>query len=206
MMMLDDCTPYPCEYEYAKQSMQRTHQWAKRGRDAFSTSDSLYEHQQFQFGIVQGSMFKDLRRESATYISELNPEGIAIGVLSVGEPTELMYEMMNVNTDIIPQNKPRYLMGVGTPANLLQSIARGIDMFDCVLPTRNGRNGQILREMASSTSVTRNGKIIISYWMKISPPTFVRNIKSHIFTTCSATANYWVWNWPACITSPFIYG
>jgi queuine tRNA-ribosyltransferase len=152
MMMLDECPPYPCEYEEAKQSMERTHRWAERGRKAFLESEPLYAHRQFQFGIIQGSTYKDLRKESAKYIAELDPEGIAIGGLSVGEPAALMYEMMNINTDVLPERKPRYLMGVGTPANLLQSVARGIDMFDCVMPTRNARNGQIF---------TRNGIINI---------------------------------------------
>jgi queuine tRNA-ribosyltransferase len=152
MMILDECPPYPCEYDYAKKSMDLTHRWAKRGREAFLKSEPLYGHRQFQFGIVQGSTYKDLRKESARFMAELDTEGIAIGGLSVGEPTDLMYEMTDLNTDDLPEHKPRYLMGVGTPANLLQSVARGIDMFDCVLPTRNARNGQIF---------TRNGIINI---------------------------------------------
>ena len=143
MMMLDECPPYPCEYEYAKQSMELTHRWAERGRNTFLDSEPLYGHQQFQFGIVQGSTYEDLRRESAEFMTQLDPDGIAIGGLSVGEPTGLMHEMMDLNTDDLPEQKPRYLMGVGKPADLLQSVARGIDMFDCVLPTRNARNGQI---------------------------------------------------------------
>lgn len=143
MMMLDECPPYPCEYEYAKDSMELTHRWAQRGRRAFKETTPLYGHRQFQFGIVQGGTFKDLRKESAQFMAELGTEGIAIGGLSVGEPTNLMYEMTDLNTDDLPENKPRYLMGVGTPGNLLQCVARGIDMFDCVLPTRNARNGQL---------------------------------------------------------------
>lgn len=143
IMMLDECPPYPCEYDYAKESMELTHRWAKRGRKAFLESEPLYRHSQFQFGIVQGGTFEDLRKESARFMADLDTEGIAIGGLSVGEPTELMYEMTDLNTDDLPEDKPRYLMGVGTPANLLQCVARGIDMFDCVLPTRNARNGQI---------------------------------------------------------------
>jgi len=146
MMMLDECPPYPCEYDYAKESMELTHRWAKRGREAFLKSEQHYSHQQFQFGIVQGGTYKDLRKESAQFMADLDTEGIAIGGLSVGEPTELMYEMTNHNTDDLPENKPRYLMGVGTPANLLQCVARGIDMFDCVMPTRNARNGQIFTQ------------------------------------------------------------
>lgn len=146
IMMLDECPPYPCEYDYARESMELTHRWAERGRKAFLKSESLYGHQQFQFGIVQGGTFEDLRKESAQFMADLDTEGIAIGGLSVGEPTELMYEMTDLNTDDLPEDKPRYLMGVGTPANLLHCVARGIDMFDCVLPTRNARNGQIFTQ------------------------------------------------------------
>lgn len=152
MMVLDECPPYPCSYEYAKESMELTHRWEKRGREAFLNTSPKYGHTQAQFGIVQGGTFPDLREESAKYITDLNFEGIAIGGLSVGEPTELMYEMTDLNTDFLPEDKPRYLMGVGNPANLLNSIARGVDMFDCVMPTRNARNGQIF---------TRNGYINI---------------------------------------------
>lgn len=152
MMILDECPPYPCSYEYAKESMELTHRWEKRGRDQFLDTEPLYGHRQFQFGIVQGGTYEDLRKESAQYITDLDFEGIAIGGLSVGEPTDLMYEMTDLNTDYLPKDKPRYLMGVGNPANLLHSIARGIDMFDCVMPTRNARNGQIF---------TRNGYINI---------------------------------------------
>jgi queuine tRNA-ribosyltransferase len=152
MMMLDECPPYPCSYEYAKESMELTNRWAERGRDAFLESDPLYGHRQFQFGIVQGGTYKDLRKESARFMTELDTEGIAIGGLSVGEPIDLMYEMTDFNTDDLPEDKPRYLMGVGMPANLLECVARGIDMFDCVIPTRNARNGQIF---------TRNGIINI---------------------------------------------
>ncbi|SMO90919.1 tRNA guanosine(34) transglycosylase Tgt [Fodinibius sediminis] len=143
MMILDECPPYPSSHDYAKESMELTHRWEKRGRDAFLNSIPHYNHQQFQFGIVQGGTYPDLRKESAKYITDLDFEGIAIGGLSVGEPIELMYEMTDLNTDYLPKEKPRYLMGVGKPANLLHCIARGIDMFDCVLPTRNARNGQI---------------------------------------------------------------
>lgn len=143
MMILDECPPWPAEYEYVKQSMDLTWQWAKRGRDEFLRTESLYGHRQFQFGIVQGGIHKDLRRTAAEQMVSLDFEGIALGGLSVGEPVELMYEMTEYTTDFLPEFKPRYLMGVGTPANLLQSIASGIDMFDCVMPTRNARNGMI---------------------------------------------------------------
>lgn len=152
MMVLDECPPYPCSYEYAKESMELTHRWEKRGREHFLKTYPKYGHQQAQFGIVQGGTYEDLRIESTKYVSDLGFEGIAIGGLSVGEPADLMYEMTDLNTDYLPEDKPRYLMGVGNPANLLHCIARGVDMFDCVLPTRNARNGQIF---------TRNGYINI---------------------------------------------
>jgi queuine tRNA-ribosyltransferase len=143
MMVLDECPPYPSSYEYAKESMELTHRWEKRGRKAFLDSQPKYGHKQAQFGIVQGGTYEDLRIESSKYVTDLDFEGIAIGGLSVGEPTELMYKMTDLNTDYLPEEKPRYLMGVGKPENLLHAVARGIDMFDCVLPTRNARNGQI---------------------------------------------------------------
>ena len=150
MMILDECPPYPSDYAYAKNSMELTHRWAKRGRKQFVETQALYGHSQFQFGIVQGGTYKDLRIASAEFMAEQNFEGIAIGGLSVGEPIPLLYEMTDVNTDVMPKEKARYLMGVGTPANLLESIARGVDMFDCVMPTRNARNGTIF---------TREGKV-----------------------------------------------
>ncbi|REL25068.1 tRNA guanosine(34) transglycosylase Tgt [Rhodohalobacter sp. SW132] len=150
IMILDECPPYPAEKSYVHESMGLTHRWAKRGREAFLTSKPKYGHSQAQFGIVQGGTFKDLRKESSEYMASLNFEGLAIGGLSVGEPNELMYEITDFNTEHLPEEKPRYLMGVGTPANLLQCVARGVDMFDCVMPTRNARNGMIF---------TRYGKI-----------------------------------------------
>lgn len=150
MMILDECPPYPAERSYVKNSMELTHRWAKRGRDAFLNSSPRYEHLQAQFGIVQGGTYNDLRKESTEFMASLDFEGLAIGGLSVGEPTDIMYEMTDLNTDFLPEDKPRYLMGVGTPANLLQCVARGVDMFDCVMPTRNARNGSIF---------TRQGRI-----------------------------------------------
>jgi queuine tRNA-ribosyltransferase len=143
IMPLDECTPYPCDYDYAKQSMKLTHDWLLRGIAQYRSTEPCYGHHQTLFPIVQGSVYKDLRSESAKFISDLDTEGIAIGGLSVGEPAEIMYEMIDVVNDILPLDKPRYLMGVGTPANLLEGISRGIDMFDCVMPTRNGRNGML---------------------------------------------------------------
>lgn len=143
IMAFDECTPYPCEYKYARKSMEMTHRWLKRCCDRFDTTEPKYGYSQTLFPIVQGSCFKDLRLASAEKIASFNREGNAIGGLSVGEPAEIMYEMTEIVCSVLPWEKPRYLMGVGTPANLLESIALGIDMFDCVMPTRNARNGMI---------------------------------------------------------------
>jgi queuine tRNA-ribosyltransferase len=143
IMAFDECTPYPCEYDYAKNSMHRTHRWLKRCCDQFDSTEGKYGYDQTLFPIVQGSTFRDLRTQSAEYIASTNREGNAIGGLSVGEPAEMMYEMTDLVCSILPKDKPRYLMGVGTPANILENIALGVDMFDCVLPTRNARNGML---------------------------------------------------------------
>jgi queuine tRNA-ribosyltransferase len=143
MMAFDECTPYPCEYDYAKKSLSITHQWLTRCIDRIRQTQPLYGYEQVLLPIVQGSVYGDLRRESAEFIANQNQFGNAIGGLSVGEPHELMYEMTEVVCAILPQEKPRYLMGVGTPENILESIALGIDMFDCVMPTRNARNGML---------------------------------------------------------------
>jgi queuine tRNA-ribosyltransferase len=141
IMAFDECTPYPCEYDYAKNSLNITHQWLDRCIRRFDETKGKYGYQQSLFPIVQGSVYKDLRIESAEYIASKNADGNAIGGLSVGEPHEMMYEMTEVVCNILPVDKPRYLMGVGTPANILESIDLGIDMFDCVMPTRNARHG-----------------------------------------------------------------
>jgi queuine tRNA-ribosyltransferase len=143
IMAFDECTPWPCEYDYARRSLDMTHRWLKRCIERLDTTEPLYGYEQTLFPIVQGSTFKDLRRQSAEFIAEQGRAGNAIGGLSVGEPAELMYEMTELVCDILPQDKPRYLMGVGTPANILENIALGVDMFDCVLPTRNARNGML---------------------------------------------------------------
>ncbi|MBO7463646.1 MAG: tRNA guanosine(34) transglycosylase Tgt, partial [Bacteroidales bacterium] len=143
MMALDECTPYPCTYEYATKSLDITHKWLARGVQHFKDTEPLYGHSQAYFPIVQGSVYKDLREKSAEFIASQGMDGNAIGGLSVGEPVEMMYEMIEVVNNILPKDKPRYLMGVGTPANIIEGVARGIDMFDCVMPTRNGRNGMI---------------------------------------------------------------
>jgi len=146
IMAFDECTSYPCEHRVAKKSMDMTHRWLKRCQSHFNASIPLYGYEQTLFPIVQGSVFKDLRKESASVITEFEMEGNAIGGLSVGEPADEMYEMAGLVCDILPKNKPRYLMGVGTPVNILECIALGVDMFDCVMPTRNGRNGMLFTQ------------------------------------------------------------
>lgn len=146
IMAFDECTPYPCDYRYARRSMEMTHRWLKRCCDRFDSTDPLYGYDQTLFPIVQGSVYKDLREKSAETIASFNRDGNAIGGLSVGEPAEEMYAMTEVVTNILPHDKPRYLMGVGTPVNLLENIALGIDMFDCVMPTRNARNGMLFTQ------------------------------------------------------------
>lgn len=142
-MAFDECTPYPCEYHQAKKSMEMTHRWLKRCMDWCEENPPIYGHQQYLFPIVQGSTYSDLRKISAEVISEADCAGNAIGGLSVGEPEEKMYRITDEVTDILPKEKPRYLMGVGTPWNILESIGLGIDMMDCVMPTRNARNGML---------------------------------------------------------------
>ncbi len=143
MMAFDECTPYPCEYDYAERSMHMTHRWLERCIKRFDSTEPKYGYGQTLFPIVQGSTYKDLRTKSAEFIAKQNREGNAIGGLSVGEPAEEMYEMTELVCAILPKDKPRYLMGVGTPANILESIKLGVDMFDCVMPTRNARNGML---------------------------------------------------------------
>ena len=149
IMAFDECTPYPCDYDYAKRSMHMTHRWLERCIKRFDETEDLYAYQQHLFPIVQGSTYKDLRKESAQYIADKDLPGNAIGGLSVGEPNQEMYEMTDIVTDILPKEKPRYLMGVGTPVDLLENIALGIDMFDCVMPTRNARNGMLFTSQGS---------------------------------------------------------
>ena len=143
IMAFDECTPYPCEYDYARKSMELTHRWLDRCIQRFGETENPYGYSQTLFPIVQGSIYRDLRIVSAEKIASCNAEGNAIGGLAVGEPTETMYEFTDLVCGILPKDKPRYLMGVGTPVNILESIALGVDMFDCVMPTRNGRNGMI---------------------------------------------------------------
>ncbi|HPR58680.1 MAG TPA: tRNA guanosine(34) transglycosylase Tgt [Bacteroidales bacterium] len=143
MMAFDECTPWPCDYDYARRSMELTHRWLDRCISRFENTSPKYGHHQSLFPIVQGSTFEDLRKNSAEYIASKNAEGNAIGGLSVGEPAEKMYEITELVCSILPKDRPRYLMGVGTPVNILESISLGIDMFDCVMPTRNGRNAML---------------------------------------------------------------
>jgi queuine tRNA-ribosyltransferase len=172
MMVLDECPPYPCDYKYALDSMEMTHRWALRCKQRFSETEGLYGHHQVLFPIVQGSTYRDLRTASAEAISAMDFPGNAIGGLSVGEPTEKLYEFTDLVTNILPREKPRYLMGVGTPANLLECIALGVDMFDCVMPTRNARHGLLF---------TREG---------------IRNIKNEQyardFSPLDPSSDYWV--------------
>ncbi|MDD5569601.1 MAG: tRNA guanosine(34) transglycosylase Tgt [Bacteroidales bacterium] len=152
IMTFDECNSYPCEYDYAKKSMHITHRWLERCKKQFNATKGKYGYEQFLFPIVQGSIFKDLRKESAEFVASCNMEGNAIGGLSVGEPSEVMYETTGLVCSILPEEKPRYLMGVGMPVDILECISLGIDMFDCVIPTRNARNGMLL---------TKNGIINI---------------------------------------------
>jgi len=152
IMAFDECCPGDADYDYAKKSLALTERWLNRCFDRFNSTEPKYGYSQSLFPIVQGCVYPDLRRKAAEFIASKNADGNAIGGLAVGEPTEKMYEMIEVVNEILPQDKPRYLMGVGTPANLLEAIERGVDMFDCIMPTRNGRNGQLF---------TRFGKINI---------------------------------------------
>jgi queuine tRNA-ribosyltransferase len=143
IMAFDECAPYPCDYTYAQKSMEMTHRWLTRCINRFDSTEGKYGFEQTLFPIVQGSTYKDLRIKSAEFIAEQNRDGNAIGGLAVGEPAEKMYETIDYVNEILPKDKPRYLMGVGTPENILEAIALGIDMFDCVMPTRNARNGML---------------------------------------------------------------
>ena len=156
IMAFDECTPYPCDYNYAKRSMQMTHRWLDRCIKHLNITPFKYDYSQSFFPIVQGSVYKDLRKQSAEYVANTNAQGNAIGGLSVGEPADEMYAMTDLVCDILPIDKPRYLMGVGTPINILENIALGIDMFDCVMPTRNARNGMLFT--ANGTINIKNKK------------------------------------------------
>jgi queuine tRNA-ribosyltransferase len=143
MMSLDECTPFPCEYEYAANSVNLTSAWAVLNKEALNNTQPLYGHKQYLFGIIQGSVYKDLREKSAEDLFNIDFDGYAIGGLAVGEPTEVMYDIVDFLTGFMPKDRPRYLMGVGRPENILEAVERGIDMFDCVMPTRNARNSNL---------------------------------------------------------------
>ncbi|PIS27367.1 MAG: tRNA guanosine(34) transglycosylase Tgt [Candidatus Marinimicrobia bacterium CG08_land_8_20_14_0_20_45_22] len=164
VMAFDECTPYPCDYDHAKKSLGRTHQWELRSKIHFDKLKPLYGHRQYLFGIVQGSVYSDLRKESIETLSQIGFDGYAVGGLAVGEPKEKMYEMLAQVSPNLPENAPHYLMGVGKPEDIVRGIAMGIDMFDCVLPSRNARNG---------TLYTWNGRIVLKqsqYRMDFNPP------------------------------------
>lgn len=146
MMALDECPPGTSDYRYSEKSLRLTQQWLERGWKHFNETEPLYGHRQAFFPIVQGCTYKDLRQDAAKHVADLGAEGNAIGGLAVGEPVEVMYEMIEIVNEILPEDRPRYLMGVGTPANMLESIDRGVDMMDCVMPTRNGRNGMLFTQ------------------------------------------------------------
>ena len=146
MMALDECPPGTSDYQYAEKSLRLTQRWLKRGWKHFNETSPLYGHSQAFFPIVQGCVYPDLRTDSAKFVADLGAEGNAIGGLAVGEPTEAMYDMIEIVNEVLPEDKPRYLMGVGTPANILEAIDRGVDMMDCVMPTRNGRNGMLFTQ------------------------------------------------------------
>ena len=164
MMVFDECTPYPCDYEYAKESLARTHRWEKLSKESSDNSKTLWGHKQALFAIVQGSVYEDLRMESVKILTDMDFDGYAIGGLAVGEPKDIMYDLTRKVCEVLPITKPRYLMGVGKPEDIIHSIARGVDMMDCVLPTRNARNG---------TLYTRRGKMNIKkaeYKLDFNPP------------------------------------
>lgn len=172
MMVLDECAPYPCDYDYAKKSVELTSNWAVLNKEAFINSKPLYDHKQYQFGIIQGSIYKDLREKSVSDLLKLDFDSYAIGGLAVGEPIDQMYELIDFTTDLMTDERPRYLMGVGRPENILESIALGIDMFDCVMPTRNARNANLFTW--SGTLSMRNAK----YKDDFSPP----DVKCNCYT------------------------
>lgn len=172
MMVLDECAPYPCDYDYAKKSVELTSNWAVLNKEAFVNSKPLYDHKQYQLGIIQGSIYKDLREKSVSDLLKLDFDSYAIGGLAVGEPIDQMYELIDFTTDLMPDERPRYLMGVGRPENILESIALGIDMFDCVMPTRNARNANLFTW--SGTLSMRNAK----YKDDFSPP----DVKCNCYT------------------------
>ncbi len=180
VMAFDECTPYPCEYDYAKRSMHMTHRWLSRCIQRFDETEALYGVEQNLFPIVQGSTYKDLRIQSAEYIASQNRAGNAIGGLSVGEPAEEMYEMTELVCGILPADKPRYLMGVGTPENILECIALGVDMFDCVMPTRNARHGHLFTSEGVINIKNEKWKHDFSALDPLFTPTYSKSYVRHL--------------------------
>ena len=191
MMAFDECTPYPCAYNYAKKSLKLTHDWLDRCIERFDNTPAKYGYEQQLLPIVQGSVYKDLRIESAEFIASKNRFGNAIGGLAVGEPAEEMYAMTEVVTNILPKDKPRYLMGVGTPENILESIALGIDMFDCVMPTRNARHGLLFTSQGIINIKNQKWKDDFSPIDSVTCPTSQVHSKAylrHLFVTAEILA------------------
>lgn len=181
IMAFDECTPYPCEKQYAENSMHLTHRWLDRCISRFEQTENLYGYEQFLFPIVQGSVYHDLRKQSAEYIANTNSSGNAIGGLSVGEPAEVMYEITNIVCEILPEEKPRYLMGVGTPVNILECISLGIDMFDCVMPTRNARNGMLFTENGTINIKNKKWENDFSPIDELLSPDYTKAYLRHLF-------------------------
>jgi queuine tRNA-ribosyltransferase len=183
-MVLDECTDYPTTHQHAQQSMERSMRWAKRGRDFHHESEFFYGYQQYQFGIGQGSTYHDLRKESMQALVDIGFDGYAIGGVSVGEPAEKIYEITEVCTSVMPKNQPRYLMGVGTPENILTAIGLGVDMFDCVMPTRNARNGSIyttqgrvnIKNHKWKTSAEVLDEIVPHHWSRTYSMAYLRHL------------------------------
>ena len=199
MMAFDECTPGDAEYAYAKKSMEMTHRWLDRCIKRFNETDPKYGYHQALFPIVQGCVYPDLRKRSAEFIASKGAEGNAIGGLAVGEPTEKMYEMIELVNEILPKEKPRYLMGVGTPVNILEGIERGVDMFDCVMPTRNGRNGMLFTKDGIIICVIRNGRPTSLLLRPMVHLTWIHYIARPICAICSMHRSCW-----PCRLLPFI--
>lgn len=191
MMALDECPPGTSDYQYAEKSLRLTQRWLKRGWDHFNATSPRYGHSQAFFPIVQGCVYKDLRTDSAKFVADLGAEGNAIGGLAVGEPTEAMYDMIEVVNEILPEDKPRYLMGVGTPANILEAIDRGVDMMDCVMPTRNGRNGMLFTQHGIMNMRNKKWADDFHHFKKMAPRLWIRFTLKPTFVTCSSRKRFW---------------
>ncbi len=188
---MTNALPGTADYEYAKNSLGLTLRWLQRGWKRYQETEGLYGYNQAYFPIVQGCVYPDLRRESARFVADLGADGNAIGSLAVGEPTEKMYEMIEIVNEILPKEKPRYLMGVGTPANILEAIDRGVDMMDCVMPTRNGRNGMIFTRNGIINLKNKSGRRISPRSIPAGPPALTRSIRKLISATFSPAMRSW---------------